>query len=79
MSKKMSPLDIANLMGQAAVQKAQTMGASQAPNDQDDPQNSETPMASKSPASTKAKRVAAAKEQEKQKGKVLPQAPKAKF
>lgn len=78
MAKKPSPLDIMNLFGKAAVAKSQKNGESAAPNDQEDPTNSEHPGAAKSPASGKSKRVATMNEHEKQQGKQLPPAPKAK-
>lgn len=77
MSKK-SPIDIMNLMGQAAHKKSERSGATAAPNDEEDELNSKSPKASKSPASKKSGRVAAMKDHEKQSGKQLAPAPKVK-
>lgn len=72
MAKKMSKLDIMNLMGNAAAQKSQqSAGANQMPNDEEDPLNSLTPKAKSAPQGQKSKQVAAMKEQGKGKGKMV--------
>lgn len=78
MANKASPLDIMNLMGQAAQKKASMSGQQATPDDEEDPLNSKVPTAAKSPASKKSGKVAAIKEQEKQSGKAVPPAPSVK-
>lgn len=69
MAKKMAPIDVMNLLGQAADNKSRT---NVNPEDEEDSLNSNTPKASKSPASTKSKQTAAIKEQAKGNGKEMP-------
>jgi hypothetical protein len=69
---RMSKLDIMNLMGNAAAQKAsQVSGKNQAPNDEEDSLNSQNPKAKKPVQGMKSKPASASNSQGKDKGKFV--------